>query len=170
LVIDPNQDVVWAHLAEAYTGVGSTAQAENALAKAVQLKPQSGAYRNNYAIALAKSGKMEEAWIQLEEAARLEPANAGHYFYNLGAILINSDTPPRPDGLFRRSNRGEPGLRRVPLPIRACGCWAGPRSLPTEESAGPRARREAFENYLRLAPNGPHAEQARQMVSTIEPR
>ena len=169
LVIDPNQDVVWAHLADAFTGVGSTAQAEDALAKAVQLKPQTGAYRNNYAIALAKSGKMEEAWIQLEEAARLEPANAGHYFYNLGAILINSGHTPEAGRAFRRSIEANPDYAESHYQY---GVWLTGRATVSPEGKirwPPRAR-ESFENYLRLAPNGPHARAAREMLNSVEPR
>jgi tetratricopeptide (TPR) repeat protein len=169
LAIDPNQHVIWAHLAGAYTSVDSAAQAEGALAKAVQLKPQDGAYRNNYAIALAKSGKLEEAWTQLEEAARIEPANAGHYFFNLGAILVNSGHAPEAGRAFRRSIEANPEYAESHYQY---GVWLMGRATvsPDGRVRGASRAREAFETYLRLTPNGPHAEQARQMLNTIEPR
>ncbi|MGC9969847.1 MAG: tetratricopeptide repeat protein [Bryobacteraceae bacterium] len=169
LAIDPSQHAIWANLAAAYTGVGSLAPAEDALAKAVQLKPQEGAYRNNYAIALAKSGKLEEAWTQLEEAARLEPANAGQYFYNLGAILVNSGHTPEAGRAFRRSIEANPAYAESHYQY---GVWLMAQAKVSADGRfrGVSRAREAFETYLRLAPNGPHAEQARQMLDTIEPR
>jgi tetratricopeptide (TPR) repeat protein len=165
LAIDANQDAIWANLSAAYTGAGSFPQAEEALAKAVQLKPENGAYRNNYALALAKTGKLEEAWIQLEEAARIEPANAGHYFYNLGAILINSDHAPEAGRAFRRSIQADPNYADSHYQY---GVW-----LMTEAKVGadgrvraPRALAE-FESYLRLEPNGKNAQSARTMLQTL---
>lgn len=168
LVIDPSQHVIWAHLAEAYTRVGSMAPAEDALAKAVQLKPQDGAYRNNYAIALAKSNKLEEAWTQLEEAARLDPANAGQYFYNLGAILVNLGHTPEAGRAFRRSIEANPGYAESHYQY---GVWLMGQATvsPNGRVRGASRAREEFETYLRMAPNGPHAEQARQMLNTIDP-
>jgi Tfp pilus assembly protein PilF len=169
LAIDPSQHAIWAHLAVAYAGVGSVAPAEEALAKAVQLKPRDGAYRNNYAIALAKSGKLEEAWTQLEEAAGIEPANAGQYFFNLGAILINSGHTPEAGRAFRRSIEANPGYAESHYQY---GVWLMGQAKVSPEGRvrGASRAREAFETYLRLAPRGAHAESARQMLDTIDPR
>jgi tetratricopeptide (TPR) repeat protein len=169
LAMDPGRDVIWAQLAAAYTGVGSLAPAKDALAKAVQLKPQDGAYRNNYAIALARIGNLEEAWTQLEEAARLDPANAGKYFYNVGAILVNAGHTPEAGRAFRRSIEADPGFAEAHYQY---GVWlVGKTAAGTDGRihAPPRAREE-FETYLRLAPNGPNAASARGMLSTMDPR
>jgi tetratricopeptide (TPR) repeat protein len=167
--IDPSQDPAWAHLATAYIAVGSPGEAKDARAKAVQLKPQNGAYRNNYAIALARSGSLEEAWTQLEEAARLDPANAGKYFYNLGAILVNSGHTTEAGRAFRRSIEADPGYAEAHYQY---GVWlTGKATVSTDGSVHAPARaREELETYLRLAPNGPNAQGARTLLNTIEPR
>jgi tetratricopeptide (TPR) repeat protein len=167
--IDPSQDPAWAHLATAYIAVGSPGEAKDARAKAVQLKPQNGAYRNNYAIALARSGSLEEAWTQLEEAARLDPANAGKYFYNLGAILVNSGHTTEAGRAFRRSIEADPGYAEAHYQY---GVWlTGKATVSTDGSVHAPARaREELETYLRLAPNGPNAQSARTLLNTIEPR
>jgi tetratricopeptide (TPR) repeat protein len=54
------------------------------------LKPDDPAYLNNYAVALGKAGKAAMARGPLERAAQLDPANAGRYYFNLGALLANS--------------------------------------------------------------------------------
>jgi Tfp pilus assembly protein PilF len=169
LAIDPSKDVIWADLADAYSGAGSLAPAEAAFAKAVELKPQEGGYRNNYAIALSKSGKMEEAWIQLEEAARLEPAKAGHYFYNLGAILVNASHTPEAERAFRRSIEADPDYAEAHYQYGVLLMGRATVS-PNGRIRGTDRAREEFEIYLRLAPNGPYATAARQILNTIEPR
>ena len=169
LAIDPSKDVIWANLADAYSGAGSPAPAEAALAKAVELKPQEGSYRNNYAIALSKSGKMEEAWIQLEEAARLDPAKAGRYFYNLGAILVNAGHAPEAERAFRRSIEADPEYADAHYQYGVLLVGRATVS-PNGRIRGAGRAREEFETYLRLAPNGPYAAAARQMRDTIEPR
>jgi tetratricopeptide (TPR) repeat protein len=169
LAIDPGQHAVWSHLAAVYTSAGMLAPAEDALAKAVQLKPQDGAIRNNYAIALGRSGKVEEAWTQLEEASRLEPASAGQYFYNLGAILVNSGHSPEAGRAFQRSIEANPGFAESHYQY---GVWlmGQAKVAPDGRIHGVSRARDEFETYLRLVPNGPHAEQARQMLGTIELR
>jgi Flp pilus assembly protein TadD len=169
LAIDPNQHVIWAHLGAAYAHMGSLAPAEDALAKTVQLKPQDGAYRNNYALALAKSGNLEDAWTQLEEAARLEPANAGQYFFNLGAILTNSGHTPGAGRAFRRSIEANPDYAESHYQY-AVWLTGQVKVSPDGTPRGMSRAREEFETYLRLAPNGPHAQPARQMLDTIDPR
>jgi tetratricopeptide (TPR) repeat protein len=54
------------------------------------LKSDEPAYLNNYALALGKAGKAAMARGPLERAAQLDPANAGRYYFNLGALLANS--------------------------------------------------------------------------------
>ena len=98
--LDPNQNVVWAQLAESYMQnanqkVGAEQQASidkalEAYTKALAIRPEDAAYHNNYALALAKAKKLPESQAELAKAAQLDPTNAGRYFYNLGAVLVNT--------------------------------------------------------------------------------
>ena len=97
--MDPKQHVIWAQLAESYMQLGATktGQEQNdafgkgmeAYGKALELKPDDASYHNNYGLGLAKAKKFTEAQAELEKAAALDPPNAGRYFYNLGAVLVN---------------------------------------------------------------------------------
>src|SRR5579884_260325 len=90
--VDPNQHVIWGNLAESYvalagTKTGADAQADldkglEAYGKAIALKPDDPAYHNNYALALVKAKKLDEAKAELTKAADLDPTNAGKYYYN----------------------------------------------------------------------------------------
>ena len=54
------------------------------------MKPDDAGVHNNYALALAQAKKFDEAQAELGKAAQLEPANAGKYYFNLGALLVNN--------------------------------------------------------------------------------
>ena len=58
--------------------------------KSIELKPDDPASHNNYALALAKAKKFPEAQTELQKAAQLDPTNGGKYYYNLGALEVNS--------------------------------------------------------------------------------
>ena len=80
-------------LAETKTGAEfdtNIGKALEAYTKAIELKPDDPASHNNYALALAKAKKFPEMQAELKKAADLDPANGGKYYYNLGAILVNS--------------------------------------------------------------------------------
>src|SRR5258708_13080894 len=55
------------------------------------------AYYDNLASAAAKVGKNEEAEQAYNQAAELDPANAGQYYYNLGAVLTNANMSNDPN-------------------------------------------------------------------------
>ena len=96
-VIDPKQDAVWAQLAEAYLNAAREKpqperpplyqKALDAYSRAVSLKPADPSYRNNYGLALAEAGRVQEARAAFESAVKLDPAKAPMYFLNLGIIL-----------------------------------------------------------------------------------
>ena len=98
--IDANQHVIWGQLAESYVALAGTKTGQEqtddynkgleAYQKALALKPDDAAYHNNYALALVKAKKIPEAQQELAKAAELDPAGAGKYYYNLGAVLVNS--------------------------------------------------------------------------------
>jgi tetratricopeptide (TPR) repeat protein len=98
--LDAKQHVVWAHLGDSYFGLaqvktGADQEAAvkggmEAWGKAIEIDPNNAGYHNNYALALARFKKLDEARAELQKAAQLDPPSAGKYYYNLGALLVNS--------------------------------------------------------------------------------
>src|SRR5581483_5242981 len=98
--LDPTQIAVWQHLASSYQGLAKTKTGADfdsnmqkcldAYSKAMTLKPDDPGIHNNYALALAADKKFPEAQAELKKAAELDPTNGGKYYYNLGALLVNS--------------------------------------------------------------------------------
>jgi len=175
--IDPKQHVVWAHLADAYIGLASSktgAEQEamlgkglEAYLKALEIKPDEAAYHNNYALALARAKKFEEAQAELTKAAQLDPANAGRYYYNLGALLVNSGQNEPAGEAFKKAIEVDPNYADAHYQY-GVSLMAKAQVTPDGKVVPPPGAREAFQKYLQLKPDGPFAEAAKGMIATID--
>jgi len=175
--IDPKQHVVWAHLADAYiglAGVKTGAEQEAALnkglenyQKALELKPEEAAYHNNYALALARARKFAEAQAELTKAAQIDPPYAGRYFYNLGALLVNSGQSEPAGEAFKKAIEADPNYADAHFQYGVC-LMAKAQMTPDGKMVPPSGARESFEKYLQLRPDGQFAEAAKGMIATME--
>jgi tetratricopeptide (TPR) repeat protein len=175
--LDPKQHVVYAQLAESYMGLASTkqgAEAEatqakglEAYAKAIELNPTDAGYHNNFALALVKAKKFPEAQAELEKAAQLQPASAGMYFYNLGAVLVNNGQLDPAGIAFKRAIDSDPNHADAQYQY---GVYLISKATTTAEGKviPPPGTKEAFQKYLDLKPTGPFAESAKGMLTTLE--
>lgn len=175
--VDPNQQVVWSHLAEAYAGLGAAkAGAEQGAAynagldawtKAIALAPDDAALHNNYALALARAKRSQEAQAELQKAADLDPPNAGKYYYNLGALLVNSGQSEAAGEVFKKAIAADPNYADAHYQygiylISQAKIDAQGKIIP------PPGTREEFETYLRLKPAGQFADAAKAMLQSME--
>lgn len=175
--IDPKQHVVWAHLADAYIGLAGTktgAEQEatlnkglEAYQKALEIKPDEAAYHNNYALALARAKKFAEAQAELTKAAQLDPPNAGRYYYNLGALLVNSGQNEQAGEAFKKAIEADPNYADAHYQF-GVSLMAKAQFTPDGKVIAPPGAREAFQKYLQLKPDGPFAEAAKGMIATID--
>ncbi len=175
--MDPKQNVIWAQLAEAYvqssaTKTGAEQQAAmskglDAFTKALEIKPDDAAYHNNYALALAKDKKFPEAQAELAKAAQLDPPNAGKYFYNLGALLVNTGQSEPAGQAFKKAIDLDPNYADAQYQY---GMYLLGKAQVTPEGKVIPAEgtKEALEKYLQLKPNGPFADSAKGALTTIE--
>lgn len=116
--IDPTQLAVWSNLATAYQELGRTKtgaefdsnmqKAIEAYGKALALKPEDAGIHNNYALTLARAKKFPEAQAELQKAAELDPQNAGKYYYNLGALLVNAGQTDPAAAAFKKAIELQP--------------------------------------------------------------
>jgi tetratricopeptide (TPR) repeat protein len=175
--IDPKQTAVWAQLGEAYSRLAETkigaeqepinAKAIEAYQKALELKPDDAQVRNNYALALVRAKKLEEAQAELNKAAQLDPANAGRYYYNLGAVLMNTGQTEAAGEFFKKAVEANPNY--APAQYQYGLYLIGKAQTTPDGKVVPvPGTREAFEKYLQLEPNGPNADSARAMLQSME--
>jgi len=168
-VAGSQQAVIWANLAQAYSGAGWHTLAADTYAKALELNPQETNVQYNYALDLAKSGKVEDAVAQIEEAARLNPTSAATYFYNLGAVFVNAGRVPEARAAFQRSTLADPDYAdaHFQYALSLLSFARTNRSGRLIPDSLIREVREELEAYLRLAPRGKYAETVQKLIETI---
>jgi len=194
--LDPHRDILWATLADAYRG-SSTKQTDSGerdkrLASAIdnyqkaigekQAAAQAGekdpnmnqklaGYYNNLGDAQAKAGKADDAVKSYNQAATLDPASAGMYYFNLGAVLTNQN---KSNDATLRQNAVDAFDKSIAAdPSRADAYYwkgtnlIGAATLKGDKMVAPDGTAEAFQKYLELQPAGPHAEEAKAMLASI---
>jgi tetratricopeptide (TPR) repeat protein len=174
--MDPNQHVIWANLADAYVQVAASKTGDEqqaalgkgieAFQKAIALKPDDPAYHNNYALALAKAKKFDDAQTELSKAAQLDPPNAGKYFYNLGALLVNTGQTAAAEAAFKKATETNPDYADAQFQY----ATALSAKLTTDKDGkviAPEGMQAALEKYLQLQPQGQFADAAKGMLQMI---
>lgn len=127
-------------------------------------------YYDNYAATAARLGKTDEAVDAYKQAVQLDPTHAGNYYYNLGIVLHNGakDADQRKQAMdaFDKAIAADPSKADAYYLKGTDGI-----ALATQDSSGkmvaPDGTVEAFQKYLELQPNGPHAEEAKQMLAAL---
>lgn len=127
-------------------------------------------YYGNLGSAAARLGKSDEAMKDYQQAADLNPAKAGNYYYNLGIVLHNTakDVEGKKAAVaaFDKAIQVDPNkaeayyLKGTDLIAQATADSSGKLSAPP-------GTEEAFQKYLELQPAGPHAEEAKQMLAAL---
>jgi tetratricopeptide (TPR) repeat protein len=201
--VDPTRDLLWAKLGdyELSSAAKQTDSAEKAkrynaavtdYEKAVDLKQKAvdaapapkppdaskvlASFYNNLGKAQAQLGKTDEAVKAYNQAAQLDPAGAGMYYFNLGAILTNANTTNNADMRKAAAQAFDKAIAADPTRADAY-YWKGTNligaaTLQGDKMVAPEGTAEAFQKYLELQPTGPHAEEAKAMLqglgSTVE--
>ena len=172
----PDQPAIWANLGDAEVAQAKTktgaehdedlSKGMEAYQKALALSPNDAGVHNNYALALALAKKFDEAQAELGKAAELEPANAGKYYFNLGALLVNNGQAEPAGAAFKKAIDADPKYADAQYQY---GIYLiGKAKLGTDGKYDPvPGTREAFQAYLDLKPDGPNAEAAKGMLASL---
>lgn len=174
--VDPAQTAVWAQLGEAYVKLaeGKTGpefdttigKGLEAYSKAIELKPDDPASHNNYALALSKAKKFPEMQAELKKAADLDPPNAGKYYYNLGAVLVNTGQTDAAGEAFKKAIELTPTYADAYYQYGVT--LVGKAAIGADGKVTPvPGTVEAFQKYLELAPTGQWAPSAKEMMTTL---
>jgi len=200
--MDPTRDLLWAKLGD-YNLTSAGKQTDSAekskryeaaitdYQKALELKQkasesdskksadapkQLASFYNNLGKAEAQLGKTDDAVKAYNQAAQLDPAGAGMYYFNLGAILTNANV--KSDAEMRKAAVQAFDKAIAADPTKADAYYwkgtnlIGAATLQGDKMIAPEGTAEAFQKYLELQPAGPHAEEAKAMLqglgSTVE--
>jgi tetratricopeptide (TPR) repeat protein len=173
---DPTQQAIYAQLGEAHmkgaegkTGAdydGHIAKAMEAYTKSIELKPDDPGSHNNYALALGKAKKFPEMQAELKKAADLDPQNAGKYYYNLGAMLVNAGQSEPAIEAFKKAVELQPNYADAYYQY-AVSLSAKMSTDKDGNVVAPPGMAEALNKYLELAPTGQNAEAAKGLLAGI---
>jgi tetratricopeptide (TPR) repeat protein len=200
--MDPTRDLLWAKLGD-YNLTSASKQTDSAekskryeasiadYQKALELKQKAladdpkkspdankvlASFYNNLGKAEAQLGKTDDAVKSYHQAAQLDPAGAGMYYFNLGAILTNANV--KNDAEMRKAAVQAFDQAITADPTKADAYYwkgtnlIGAATLQGDKMIAPEGTAESFQKYLELQPAGPHAEEAKAMLqglgSTVE--
>jgi tetratricopeptide (TPR) repeat protein len=189
--MDTTHDVIWAQLADAYRGSAlkqtDPAQKSKRLQeavvdyqKAIDIKQKAmeaatkkdpddnrrlAAYYNNLGEAASKSGKIDEAVKAYTQAAQVNPEGAAGYYYNIGAVLTNAGKVDDAIAAFDKCIAADPN--KADAYYQKGVNLIGKATLQGDKMVAPPGTAEAFNKYLELAPTGPYADVAKQMLASI---
>ena len=168
---DPNLPTILGNLGVAYDGAGKYQQAADTLQKAVDMKPTPALYMQ-LGTDLARAGKIPEAGAACDKAGTLDPTNKleGESCYkNIGVVLTNAG---------KMKEAIEPLDKATDMNPKDADAWyllgnALTAQIDTKKEGGkeiyiiPPGTTEAYHKYLELAPNGPHAGDAKASLASL---
>jgi tetratricopeptide (TPR) repeat protein len=172
--VDANQHVVWGNLADSYvsrakatpaTKDADLAKAADAYQKAIAINPADSAYHNNYALVLGQQKKFDEAQAELTKAAQIDPTGAGKFYFNLGAVYVNTGNLEPAAVAFKKAIDLDPNYAEAYFQYGLS--LIGKATIDNGKTVAPPGTAEAFQKYLDLAPNGPNADTAKAMMASM---
>jgi len=114
-----------------------------------------------------KAKKIPDAQAELGKAAQIDPPNAGRYFYNLGAVLVNTGQNEAAGEAFKKAIDTDPNYADAQYQY---GMYLlGKAQVSADEKITPApGTKEALQKYLELKPTGPFADSAKGALTSIE--
>jgi tetratricopeptide (TPR) repeat protein len=170
-----NQSVIWANLADAYANAAKEKPTEattlrqgaiDCYKKAIEMKPDDASLYNNYALVLGYQKQIPDAQAALEKAATLDPPGAGRYYYNLGAVLVNTAQNDAAGVAFKKAIDADPNYADAQYQYGIFLTSQAKTDASGKVSAVPGTI-EAFQKYLDLKPDGPFADSAKGMITML---
>ncbi len=192
----PDEGILWVTLGDAQLGsadvaakaakaagkpstdpeiAGKYTEAVTSYKKAIELNAASkkpspetaAAAENQMGTAYGKMGDAKNAADAYDTAARALPANAGMYYFNEAATLYNAGKP---------DDAGVAADKAIAAdPKRADAYYIKGQALIPKASVDPKTQKitappgcvEAYQQYLELAPDGPHAQEVKDILTGI---
>ena len=140
---------------------------KKALAITPATKPDiMGAINNQMGDAYAKMGDIDDSAKAYDAAATADPTNAGKYYFNEGAVLTNSGKPDAANTAFDKAIQADPN-RADAYYQKGLNLLNKATTKPDGSIFAPEGTAEAFNKYLELAPTGPYADSAKQMLAAM---
>ena len=188
--IDATRDVLWYRLGDTYrlSAVSQTDKAEkqkryesavDAYQKAIQLKqdavhgkekdcqgePATCRFLYQYGRRVRQGEKVDDAVKSYEAAAKTDPGSAGAAYFNIGAVYTNAGRVDDANAAFDKCIAADP--TRAEAYYQKGVNLLGKATLQGDKTIAPPGTAEAFQKYLEIAPTGPNAQSAKDLLTSI---
>jgi hypothetical protein len=171
----PEEPLLWVELGEAQLGLKQYGDAETSLQKGIQLeqaakKPNpdvEGAAGNALGEAYGSDNKIPESQAAYDAAAKANPAGSTMYFTNEAIVM---DRTGQLDATVAAADKAIAADPTKPIPYYLKG-----KALVNKATIDPKTQKiiappgcaEAYQKYLDLAPTGPFANDAKQVLAEM---
>jgi tetratricopeptide (TPR) repeat protein len=131
------------------------------------------AYYDNLAAAASRVGKPDEAENAYKQAAELDPPHAAHYYLNLGLVYTNANSSSDANMRKEAVDAFDKAIAADPQNAADAYFYKGQNLMgmvtvdSNNKMTAPPGTAEAFNKYLELKPDGPHAAEAKGMLEAI---
>lgn len=165
-----NLPTILGNLGTAYEDAGQHDKAADAFSKAATMKPTDPNFLLGAATNLAYAGKLDEAGAECEKATQLAPQNGAVCWRNIGVVLYNTNKLQDAVVPLQKAAQADPNNADT---------WYlyGNALMNTMQSKMVDGKLtavvnpgtvEAYQKYLQLAPNGPHAGDCQQALEVLK--
>jgi tetratricopeptide (TPR) repeat protein len=173
--IKPDEPLIMVELGEAQLGLKQYSDAEATLQKGITLetatkKPNAdvlGAAGNSLGEAYGSEAKIPEAQAAYDAAAKANPSGAAMYFSNEAIVM---DRNNQLDATVAAADRAIAVDPSKPIPYYLKGKALINKATidpATKKIVAPPGTAEAYQKYLDLAPTGPFANDAKQVLAEL---
>ena len=100
-----------------------------------------------------------------EEAAKVDPTQAATAYFNEGAVYTNAGRVDDANAAFDKCITTDP--TRAEAYYQKGVNLLGKATLKGDKTIAPPGTAEAFQKYLEVAPNGPNAQSAKDLLTSI---
>jgi tetratricopeptide (TPR) repeat protein len=117
--------------------------------------------------ALAKQGKPVDAAAAFENAVKVEPANAGMFYGNEAAVLFNAGQTDAAAAAADKAIAADPNRADAYFIKGQALIAKSSFDAKTQKIVPPPGCVDAYQHYLALAPDGPHASAVKEVLASL---
>jgi tetratricopeptide (TPR) repeat protein len=165
-----NLPTILGNLGTAYEDAGQHDKAADAFSKASTMRPTDPNFLLGAATNLAYTGKLDEAGADCDKATQLTPQNGAVCWKNIGVVLYNTNKLQDAVTPLQKATQANPN---------DADTWYlyGNALMNTMQSKMVDGKLtavvnpgtvEAYQKYLQLSPNGPHAGECQQALEVLK--